>query len=260
MRKDMGGAAAVVAATLGAADAAAAGTDHRARPAGREHGQRLGVPPRRRRSATTAARPARCTNTDAEGRLVLADALAYAVAAARARTCCVDLATLTGANAVALGKRTAALYSDNDELAAGAAGGGRGGRRAGVADAAARRLRRVPRQRRWPTCNSAPDAGRRLGAWPRSTCASSPATCATAGRTWTCPRRPGPTATDGRAGQGRHRLGRTHAAALAGRRWAEPGSTGARPSGLGQRFTAASSPCADRQQRGDPVLATRGPP
>jgi leucyl aminopeptidase len=40
----------------------------------------------------------------------------------------VDLATLTGANAVALGKRTAALYSDNDELAdqlaaAGAAAG-----------------------------------------------------------------------------------------------------------------------------------------
>ncbi len=47
-------------------------------------------------------------NTDAEGRLVLADALAYAV---RRLTpdLIVDLATLTGATAVALGKRTAAL-------------------------------------------------------------------------------------------------------------------------------------------------------
>jgi leucyl aminopeptidase len=57
------------------------------------------------------------TNSDAEGRLVLADALAYAVAEL-APDLLVDLATLTGANAVALGKRTAALYSDNDELAA----------------------------------------------------------------------------------------------------------------------------------------------
>ena len=29
----------------------------------------------------------------------------------------IDLATLTGANAVALGKRTAALYSHDDDLA-----------------------------------------------------------------------------------------------------------------------------------------------
>jgi leucyl aminopeptidase len=56
------------------------------------------------------------TNTDAEGRLVLADALAYAVRRLRPDLV-VDLATLTGANAVALGKRTAALYSESDELA-----------------------------------------------------------------------------------------------------------------------------------------------
>ena len=42
----------------------------------------------------------------------------------------IDLATLTGANAVALGKRTAALFSDNDELADGAVRGRRRGRRA----------------------------------------------------------------------------------------------------------------------------------
>ena len=51
-----------------------------------------------------------------KGRVVLADALAYAVAEL-APDYLVDLATLTGANAVALGKRTGALYSDNDDLA-----------------------------------------------------------------------------------------------------------------------------------------------
>src|SRR5205814_3390990 len=56
------------------------------------------------------------TNTDAEGRLVLADALAYAVRRLDPDRL-VDLATLTGANAVALGKRTAALYSESDDLA-----------------------------------------------------------------------------------------------------------------------------------------------
>jgi leucyl aminopeptidase len=56
-------------------------------------------------------------NTDAEGRLVLADALAYAVRRLSPDVV-VDLATLTGAANVALGKRTAALFSHNDELAA----------------------------------------------------------------------------------------------------------------------------------------------
>jgi leucyl aminopeptidase len=56
-------------------------------------------------------------NTDAEGRLVLADAMAYAVRRLRPDVL-IDLATLTGAQGIALGKRTAALYSDNDALAA----------------------------------------------------------------------------------------------------------------------------------------------
>jgi leucyl aminopeptidase len=55
-------------------------------------------------------------NTDAEGRVVLADALAYADKKL-APDLLVDLATLTGAQGVALGKRTAALYSDDDALA-----------------------------------------------------------------------------------------------------------------------------------------------
>ncbi|MDG4817157.1 leucyl aminopeptidase family protein [Micromonospora sp. WMMD956] len=116
MRKDMAGAAAVVAATLGAA------------------ALRLPVrittltPLAENAVSGSAFRPgdvithyggvtSETTNSDAEGRLVLADALAYAVAELKPDLM-IDLATLTGANMVALGKRTGALYSDNDELAA----------------------------------------------------------------------------------------------------------------------------------------------
>ena len=56
-------------------------------------------------------------NTDAEGRLVLADALAYADDVL-APDLMVDLATLTGAVRVALGSSMAALYATDDELAA----------------------------------------------------------------------------------------------------------------------------------------------
>ena len=56
-------------------------------------------------------------NTDAEGRLVLADAIAYADAEL-APDEIVDVATLTGAARVALGGVRAALYSTSDELAA----------------------------------------------------------------------------------------------------------------------------------------------
>ncbi len=56
-------------------------------------------------------------NTDAEGRLVLADALAYADRDLRADVI-VDVATLTGAMPVALGRRHAGLFSSDDALAA----------------------------------------------------------------------------------------------------------------------------------------------
>ncbi|WP_269178256.1 leucyl aminopeptidase family protein [Modestobacter sp. VKM Ac-2979] len=55
-------------------------------------------------------------NTDAEGRLVLADALAHARLALGA-TVLVDVATLTGAMRTALGARTAGLYATADGLA-----------------------------------------------------------------------------------------------------------------------------------------------
>ncbi|MGN6216840.1 MAG: leucyl aminopeptidase [Solirubrobacterales bacterium] len=54
-------------------------------------------------------------NTDAEGRLILADALAYAVELGAERL--VDLATLTGAVLIALGSTYAAVISNDDELA-----------------------------------------------------------------------------------------------------------------------------------------------
>jgi len=54
-------------------------------------------------------------NTDAEGRLILADALAYAVELGAERI--VDLATLTGAVLIALGSTYAAVISNDDELA-----------------------------------------------------------------------------------------------------------------------------------------------
>ncbi|HET8813425.1 MAG TPA: leucyl aminopeptidase [Solirubrobacterales bacterium] len=55
-------------------------------------------------------------NTDAEGRLILADALAYAIELGAERV--VDLATLTGAVTIALGSTYAALVSNDDTLAA----------------------------------------------------------------------------------------------------------------------------------------------
>ncbi|MCW6005912.1 leucyl aminopeptidase family protein [Micromonospora sp. CPCC 205371] len=127
MRKDMGGAAAIVAATLGAAalqlpvrvtalaplaENMVSGSAFRPGDVVRHYG-----------GLTSES-----TNSDAEGRLVLADALEYAVRRL-APDLLIDLATLTGANAVALGKRTAAVYSESDDLAdaviaAGGAGGG----------------------------------------------------------------------------------------------------------------------------------------
>jgi leucyl aminopeptidase len=54
-------------------------------------------------------------NTDAEGRLILADALAYAVELGAERI--IDLATLTGAVTIALGSTYAAVIANDDDLA-----------------------------------------------------------------------------------------------------------------------------------------------
>ena len=75
-------------------------------------------------------------NTDAEGRLILADALTYAQRYQPAGI--VDLATLTGACVVALGEHCSGLMSNDDELAH------------KVEDASARTAERVWRLPMWP--------------------------------------------------------------------------------------------------------------
>jgi leucyl aminopeptidase len=55
-------------------------------------------------------------DTDAEGRLALADALAYAADKVSPHLM-IDLATLTGAVEVALGRRRAGLFCSDDDLA-----------------------------------------------------------------------------------------------------------------------------------------------
>ncbi len=136
MRKDMGGAAAIMAATLGAAEmnlpiritALAPLAENMVSGSAFRPGDVI-----RHYGGVTSE----VLNTDAEGRLVLGDALAYAAEQFDADYL-VDLATLTGANMVALGKRTGALFSENDR-AGGVTCAGRGGcRRARVADAAGR--------------------------------------------------------------------------------------------------------------------------
>jgi leucyl aminopeptidase len=73
-------------------------------------------------------------NTDAEGRLVLADALAYADAELDPDLV-VDMATLTGAASLGLGRRHGALYTGDEDLARGLLAAG---------DASGDRLWRMP--------------------------------------------------------------------------------------------------------------------
>ncbi len=72
-------------------------------------------------------------STDAEGRMLLADALAYAAQYNPAAV--VDIATLTGAQAIALGPQAAAVFSNNDDLA---------GKLLAAAEASGDRLWRLP--------------------------------------------------------------------------------------------------------------------
>jgi len=73
--------------------------------------------------ATRAGLSVEVTNTDAEGRLVLADALA--LADEERPELLVDLATLTGAARVALGPELPALYASEERLATELAAHGR---------------------------------------------------------------------------------------------------------------------------------------
>lgn len=65
---------------------------------------------------TYSGRTVEITNTDAEGRLLLADAMAYAVKMFKPDIL-IDLATLTGACVVALGEKIAGVFSKDPALA-----------------------------------------------------------------------------------------------------------------------------------------------
>ena len=54
-------------------------------------------------------------NTDAEGRMILADALAYGISTCSPKAV-IDLATLTGAAVIALGANVAAVVGSNKQL------------------------------------------------------------------------------------------------------------------------------------------------
>ena len=84
-------------------------------------------------------------NTDAEGRLVLGDALARA--SEEKPDLIIDFATLTGAARVALGPDLPALMARRDETAQALLDAGLAARRRGLAAAAARELPRVPQVR-----------------------------------------------------------------------------------------------------------------
>jgi leucyl aminopeptidase len=64
---------------------------------------------------TMSGQTIECLNTDAEGRLVLADALWYTQDRFKPKFI-VDLATLTGAITIALGRHYAGLFSNSDDL------------------------------------------------------------------------------------------------------------------------------------------------
>ena len=116
MKTDMAGAAAVLATVLGAAEL---GLPHRVTALLPLAENAIGAASYRPGDVVTVhgGTTVEVVNTDAEGRMVLADALAHADDAL-APDLLVDVATLTGAAALGLGVRHAALFSGDDALAA----------------------------------------------------------------------------------------------------------------------------------------------
>ena len=112
MKCDMAGAAAVVQATFAIAELGLPVRGLDVRADGREHGLRQRDAPRRRAHACTAARTVEVLNTDAEGRLILADALVRATE--QKPDVILDVATLTGHMVIALGDRVAGVLGSDD--------------------------------------------------------------------------------------------------------------------------------------------------
>ena len=115
MRTDMSGAAAVIGAVRAIARRGIGVAVEALIPAAENHvsgsAYRPGDVVRHYGGRTTEI-----SNTDAEGRIVMADALAYGIERF-APDAVVDVATLTGAMKVALGLRTGGVFATTDELA-----------------------------------------------------------------------------------------------------------------------------------------------
>lgn len=115
MKMDMGGAAAVFSTIIGAAalklDVHVEGVLALAENMPSGHALRTGDV-----LTSAAGLTVEVNNTDAEGRLVLGDALHYGITTCAPKRV-VDVATLTGACMVALGPNTTGLFANNDALA-----------------------------------------------------------------------------------------------------------------------------------------------
>ena len=121
-------------------------------------------------------------STDAEGRMLLADALAYAARFNPAAV--VDIATLTGAQAIALGPQAAAVFCNDEKLVAGLLA---------AAEASGDRLWRLPLYEEYAEAikSQVADVKNTAGVSPGSAPApssSSTSPRAIRGRTWTWPR------------------------------------------------------------------------
>jgi leucyl aminopeptidase len=115
MKTDMAGAAVALAVVLGAAHARSDRRVTAVLPLAENH---VGAASYRPGDVlrTWSGRTVEVANTDAEGRLVLADAIAYAVAEL-APDVLVDVATLTGAASLGLGRGHGALFATDDAVA-----------------------------------------------------------------------------------------------------------------------------------------------
>ena len=133
MKSDMGGAAAVLGAFMVAARLQLPVRLIGAIPAAENMVDGVAVKPGDV-ITTYSGKTVEVTDTDAEGRLVLADALAYLLREETPQVL-IDLATLTGSIIRAIGTQAAGLFTSNDELAAALTASG---------DACGERLWRMP--------------------------------------------------------------------------------------------------------------------
>ena len=133
MKSDMGGAAAVLGAFMVAAQLKLPVRLIGAIPAAENMVDGVAVKPGDV-ITTYAGKTVEVTDTDAEGRLVLADALAYLLKEETPEVL-IDLATLTGSIIRAIGTQAGGLFTSNDQLAAALTASG---------DACGERLWRMP--------------------------------------------------------------------------------------------------------------------